>query len=166
MKRTGGITTLGVLGIVFGLVGALLNGGIFLAVLLVKYTPPPPADDPQAAMIAALAQIGGLVFLSILCNVVTAVMIFISGVAMFRLRAWARLGYIAACVATLINRLLMFPMHLQAMGPGATSSQIAAQVAGTVGDAVNMAFCVAAVWYLTRPRVAERFAPAASTRRA
>ncbi len=165
MKRPGGVTALGVVGIVFGLVGGFLNGGLLAAILMVKSQPPPPSDDPQAAMMTALAQMGGVALLSIICNVVTALMIFVSGIAIFRLRSWARIGYIAACVVTLINRLLMFPMHLQAMS-SATSAQMTAQVAGTIGDTVNMAFCVVAVWYLMQPHIATQFAPASSTRRA
>ena len=129
MKRPTGLTVLGVLGILFGISGALANGALLIGIV----SQPGLNVSP-----AAIVSVGA--------NILSSALILAAGIGIFVRQPWARPAYLAACGITVANRLLAFPMHFRSQPQD--SVQATAQVAAMLGDIGNMIFCGFAIWYM------------------
>lgn len=116
-KRHPGIVTFGIVGILIGTIGLLVNGLLVIDTLLRQ----------------SVELVGVIVMLSLTANVVASVMMVTSGLGVFSLQTWARTGFVFAAAITIINHIIMFPMHF--MQAAEMSNQATAnQISGIVGD--------------------------------
>ena len=159
-RRNGGIITLGVLGIIFGLMSLFWNGGLFGSILVFKYS----AVKLNAAAKEVLQKANVFILASLLINALTALMIFIAGIGLFSLKGWARWLYAAAAMITVVNRLAAFPLHFASFRLNPQSPDVASQVGGFVGgimgDVGVIALNVFIFWWLSRTSVKALFQPA------
>ena len=137
-KRHPGIVTFGILGMVIGTIGLLINGFLVIDKLLNLFV--------GAQGLRSIELIGVIVVLALTANVVASIMMITSGIGVFSLQTWARIGFVCAATITIVNRIIVFPMHFMQtseMGTQATANQIA----GIIGDVSVISFNILILWF-------------------
>ena len=158
-QRHGGIVTLGVLGIVFGLIGLFYNGFLVSWIVLMKQS----SGQMDPATVETLKAFSKPVIASMGVNALTGLIMLVAGIGLCLLRSWARVGYGMASAMTVANRLLTFPMHFSqsAAQPGGpeTAQAVGVRAGGIMGDFGVIFFNLFALWFLNRAVIKAQLQP-------
>ena len=150
-RRHPGIVTFGILGIVFGVLGAAYNGFLVVVLSALKRSP----EQLNAETISTLEQVTMPMLLSIAVNALTGLTILVAGIGLLRLCGWARTAYLAAAGIAIANRLMTFPLYFRA--PSLEAQEALSRSGAMFGDLSVILFNGIAIWWLSRAAVRAQF---------
>jgi len=157
-RRSGGVTALAVLNIIFGGLGLL---SLFnLIILLIT---PPTWMGRDYALMLSMPGYRTYIMVSGILQVGLGVLLLACGIGLLRLRDWARNGsmiYAAIAVVTVvINTVLLLAWQIPAMeAAGVSSFQVdAMRVSVFTGPVLGLVYPVVLLALLTRPMIKVQF---------
>ena len=139
-RRPPGLTTMGVLNIVFGslfLLCSLCNGGqLMMNTAAANRGPRGFLREPGAEMLEALkAEIPGYMAIEVsrhLLHLGLAILLLTAGIGLLNMQRWARVGSIIYAVATIILEIGSLIFQLAFVNP--VTSRVLGQIFGPFGD--------------------------------